>query len=462
MSRESLLVKNTAIFAVGNLGSKLLVLLLLPFCTYYINPSGMGYYDLLYSILEVLKPIAVLAIPESLFRWLLDKGANVRSVFASWTTMFLVLVGIFSVLYAVIWFVVGFSDALIMYLLVLTGVCYMSLQFATRGLHNNKLFALQGIVYSLVLCLSSLLYVIPLRLDYFGLLLGILTGNVVACVLMTVTQWRSLGFSFSERNREIRNQMFKYSALLLPNTICWWLVNSFGRVIVTFFLGAAANGIFAIAGRFPMALNMVSSIFQQAWTEQAVGEFDSDDRDQYFTKIFHLYSKLILSLAIVLIPFTKLFIDLFLEASYSEACNYIGLLYLGSAICSFSSFFGTSYLCGKDTKGAATTTVFGAIVNCVVGIALVIPFGINGVAIGMVVSQATIWLIRVRQSNSFFSITIDWKWIIAGVGFCLVLAIVTPFMDDFAAAIALICCVVIAVLFNREIISSIFARFKKA
>ena len=96
MGRKEALIKNTAIFAIGNIGSRVLVILILPFCTYYIDPTGMGIYSLIYSLLEVLKPASVLGLPDALFRWLLDKGANRRHILSSWTSMFLVPLAVLS------------------------------------------------------------------------------------------------------------------------------------------------------------------------------------------------------------------------------------------------------------------------------------------------------------------------------------------------------------------------------
>lgn len=464
MSRELSLIKNTAIFAVGNVGSKLLVLLLLPICTYFIDPSGVGVYDLLYSLLEVLKPVAVLAIPESLFRWLLDKDANRRGVFASWTPLFVVLLLAFTFLYVAVWSLLRFNDAALVYALIVSGVVYMSLQFATRGLHNNKLFAIQGIVYSIALCSASLLFVIPLGLDYRGMLLGILVGNLVSSVLMIVIQRKDFKFSFKDRNLAQSKEMLRYSALLLPNSLCWWLINGFSRVLVVGVLGLAANGVFAIAARFPTALTMLSNIFQQAWTEQAVGEFDATDRNEYFTKIFRLYSRIVLSIAIVLIPFTKLFIDLFLDSGYTEACNYIGLLYLSGVFNAFSSFFGTGYFCGKDTKGAASTTVVGALVSCGLSVALIFPFGLLGVVVGMLAGQMTMWMVRIRQSSSYFMIHIDWVQIVIGVVICLLFSGAVIFVSDQTAVALLFLGAVVAVLLSWDILKSAFrkcARFSR-
>lgn len=70
------LIKNTGIFAIGTFGSKILTLLIIPLCTHYIATDDMGIYDMVYTIIALLQPIAVLAIPESLFRWVIDAKAD--------------------------------------------------------------------------------------------------------------------------------------------------------------------------------------------------------------------------------------------------------------------------------------------------------------------------------------------------------------------------------------------------
>lgn len=458
MNRKAALLQNTLIFAIGNFGSKVLVLLLLPFCTFYIDPSGMGTYDLIYSVVEVLKPIAMLALPESLYRWLLDDNQNKGETIATWLRLFVCALLISSVVFWAAWSYFLFENSVIIYLMIITGCIYMAFQFLTRGFHNNKLFAVQGIVYSVVLCAASLCFVMLLNMGYIGLLLGVLAGNISATVIMIVCQIDQLTFTGCASNKLQQREMFRYSAFMLPNTICWWLVNSLGRVVVTIFLGVSQNGIFAIAARFPLALNMLSTIFQQAWTEQAVGEYESKDRNSYFSDIFQIYSRLMLGLTIVLIPFTKIFILLFMDVSYVDAIEYIGLLYVASVLCSFSSFFGTNYVCGKDTKGAASSTLVGGLISVVLSIALVNVLGIIGVSIGMVVSQAVIWALRIRQTKMEFSITISWRTILFCLVICFSLSFLLPILGLTETwALLLLACVFFLIL-NISTLSQLFKK----
>ena len=56
MSREKALIKKTAIYAIGNLGSKILAYIMVLVYSYYISTDDMGYYDpVSYTHLDVYK-----------------------------------------------------------------------------------------------------------------------------------------------------------------------------------------------------------------------------------------------------------------------------------------------------------------------------------------------------------------------------------------------------------------------
>ena len=44
-SRSSKFIKDIGIYAIGNIGSKLITFLMVPMYTHYINTSDFGYYD---------------------------------------------------------------------------------------------------------------------------------------------------------------------------------------------------------------------------------------------------------------------------------------------------------------------------------------------------------------------------------------------------------------------------------
>ncbi|WP_455137480.1 lipopolysaccharide biosynthesis protein [Thermophilibacter sp.] len=409
MDRSERLIKSTLVFAVGTFGSKVLVMLVIPFCTHYVDTVGMGTYDLIYTASELLKTVAVLCIPEALFRWIVEQTGGYEDMLSTWVLLFLMLIAVFSAAYWGVWLALRFQDALILYAMIVTGALYLGVQFGVRGVHRNKLFAAQGILYAAIMCTLSFLFVIPFSMGYQGLLLAILLATVAAivfCVLKT-TEFRGIRLDLA-RFEDMR-KMLRYAVPLIPNQVSWWCITSLGRLAIVGFLGVAANGIYAVASKFPSAVTMLSSIFQQAWQEQAVLEYSASDRDLFFTRVFGVLARGLSSALLVLLPATAVFILLFTEADYHSAKNLTSVLYVGALFSAFSSFYGTLYMCSVKTEGAASTTIVGAVVAAALNFTLVMPLGLLGIGVAVAVSQLVVWVVRVFQTRKYAVIVVRWR-----------------------------------------------------
>ena len=411
----------------------------------------MGVYDMVYTLVALLQPIAILAIPESLFRWIIDARADKRSVYSTWLAIFIVLSAVFTIVYWACWLVLGFGDALLLYALVLLGCFYQSLQYGTRGLHNNRLFAVSGILYAAVYCAGCFVLVAVAQIGYRGLLYAMLVAIVFSSALLLFAQKELRSFASSGVDKLLAKEMLLYSLFLLPNQLSWWAMTMLSRLVIVGFMGYSANGIFSVAMKFPSALSMVSTVFTPAWQEQAIALFDSEEKDAYFSKIFNQYATLLLTLLIPGIPATKLFIQVAMDPSYYSCFDVVALLYLGAAINALAGFVGVLYLCAKDTKGAASTTVLGAFVNAALSV-LSVPFvGLAGAAVGNLAGNAVILIARLRQTKKYCELKFEW---IRGLFFsALVVAssLVTSILSSIVAIAAFsLACLVVFAFANRR------------
>ena len=82
MEREKKLASNLLLFAVGNIGSKLLQFLLVPFYTAVLNPDQYGITDILQTGSSLIIPIFSLTIAESVFRYGMEKSEDKKAVFS--------------------------------------------------------------------------------------------------------------------------------------------------------------------------------------------------------------------------------------------------------------------------------------------------------------------------------------------------------------------------------------------
>ena len=63
------LLKDTAIFALGSIGSKVIMFFLVPFYTYFLSTAEWGVSDLVYSAAQVAIPIVSIVIFDSVIRF---------------------------------------------------------------------------------------------------------------------------------------------------------------------------------------------------------------------------------------------------------------------------------------------------------------------------------------------------------------------------------------------------------
>ncbi|QOV18868.1 oligosaccharide flippase family protein [Blautia liquoris] len=452
-NKEKDLVKNTLLFTVGNAGAKLLMLIIVPLYTYYVSTEQMGQYDLVNTYVGLFSSLACLALHEGLYRWLLDASTKDKDILKTGLlASFIAVVG-FDVIAWIFLSVINYTYLPEFILLVTAAAFYTIVQFITRGLRNNKIYAVQGIVYSLALILCNVILVIWLRMQARGLLLSMAFAYIVTIVFMAVVQHLVKDYVVPGKfDRDLAKDLIKYSLPIVPNNIAWWLVSASNRIVINWGMGDAANGIYAISMKFPTLVNMLSTFFYQAWQEQAISEYDSKERDAYYTKIFNIYVKVLLTGIIALLPVTKFIIIYFMDSSYHDAYQFIGLLYLSSVFNAFAGFYGTGYLSTKKTMGALTTTMWGAIANAVLTVVLINTAGLYAAAFGSMVGNAIIWVTRIVQTRKYFNIKIEWKAFIILIGLCAAVIVAV----NAAGLAAMIVLEVIACMFfllvNKELI----------
>ena len=79
-NRSDYLIKNTIIFTMGNLGSKLISFFLVPLYTYALTATEYGVVDLIVTVGTVAVPVLTLNISEAVMRFALDKDADKKKI----------------------------------------------------------------------------------------------------------------------------------------------------------------------------------------------------------------------------------------------------------------------------------------------------------------------------------------------------------------------------------------------
>ena len=80
-SRTKNLVKETAWFAIGNFGSKILSLLLVPLYTNILTKGEYGSVDILNTTISLAIPLLTLSLQDAAFRYALDRRQKTNPLY---------------------------------------------------------------------------------------------------------------------------------------------------------------------------------------------------------------------------------------------------------------------------------------------------------------------------------------------------------------------------------------------
>lgn len=407
-NRETLLAKNIIIYAIGNFSTKILTFLIVPLYTHYISTSEMGVYDLIVTTLTFLSPVVLFQLTDGVYRWLLDKSKKeteiIKAGYTCVTVNFIatIIIGVPIILFFHIRY------GLLIIGMLLSQSTFSLFQQTTRGLQHNHIYVLSGIIHTAAFLGLNVLQIVVLNHGIRGLIISQVISSLVGVAYMVVTQ-KELVDSFKINfNKKIAGEMLKYSLPLMPNAISWSVVNMSDRYIISYFLGNSANGIYSISYKFPAVVQIFTNFFYMAWQESSILEYDSNDRDQYYTRIFEQYYRFLFPLVVALMPITQAYVVFSMEVSYHSAWQYTAFLYLGTVFSALSSFLGTGYQSSKQSVGAFATTAIAAIINIAVNLFAIQYIGIHAAAFSTFVAYLVLFLIRIMHTRKFFNLRIKW------------------------------------------------------
>jgi O-antigen/teichoic acid export membrane protein len=407
------LVNNSLVFAVGNLGTKLIVFFLVPLYTYYLTTSEFGMVDLLTTTVSLLIPIFTLRIFDSVLRFVMDKNYDRQEVLINALVIIFIGFIFLGMFYPILIMILPFDNYIYyFYLLILVQSIFTTLTQYVRAKGMVRLFATSGIVNALTLLISNIFLLVLLQRGIIGYLMSFIIAYVISGLFVVVFGKVQRDFNLKKINIKLMKEMLKYSIPLIPNSLMWWVMGLSDRYMITYFLGLSANGLYAVATKIPSILNIVNSIFFQAWQMSAIEEAESKDKSKFFSNVFNVFSITMLMSTSILLAHLKFILEFLVADNYFETWKYVPFLLLGVVFSSFSSFLGTNYIATKKTTGVFKTSIIGAIINIVANIILIPIIGINGAAIGTMLSFAVVWLLRIKDTKQFVSIKFDVKRLI--------------------------------------------------
>jgi len=202
------LVKNIGIFAIGNLGSKVIGFLLIAIFTRYLTTTQFGYVDLITTTVNMLLPIIALSIADAVFRFVMDDDANDQMIFSTGVSFTLLMsLIVFLIAFPILkLFDVHYAGLVLLYLAA--SLVQILFQNFVRGIGYVRLFAINGLVSALVLAGCGIWQVVYLRNGITGYLNALIIATIFSVLFIGFIAKLWTFFRISANNRQLLKAMW--------------------------------------------------------------------------------------------------------------------------------------------------------------------------------------------------------------------------------------------------------------
>ncbi|SDX70075.1 Membrane protein involved in the export of O-antigen and teichoic acid [Ruminococcaceae bacterium YAD3003] len=428
--RGKYLVKNTAIFALGNIATKFITFFLVPLYTNALSKPEYGIVDLVSTISIVLAPILILNINEAVMRFSLDKNADYERIMSIGLSALVggILIGIAVIPISSLFNSISSLGLLIYLYTISLGSSQLFLSYL-RGREKLILYSIGNFLNTLLIAIFNILFLLYFKLGVKGYIYAFILSYTITAIYAFIAANISRVIIKFKFDIMLAKQMVKYSVVLIPNTFMWWIMNSSDRVMVTYYLGAAANGVYAISNKLPSLISLFASVFSQAWSYSAVREDGSVDESEYSNSVFKMFISVVMLCGIGLLTVIKVFLYYYVAESFFEAWKYTPFLIIGCVYLALATFMSTSYTVHKDSFGFLFSAAFGASLNVVLNFMLILTVGIQGAAIATCISYIAVFLFRLFHTRKYLYYNVNIKEFYFGT-IMMIITTILMFVDN--------------------------------
>src|SRR3954463_2576138 len=306
------LLKQSTIYGLGGIISRLLAVLLLPLYTSYLGTDGFGKIETIVALTTVLVVVLRMGISSAFFRFYFDSTDEARRTLvvrtSFWFTMAVATAGLVAgcLLADPIAHLLRLGDDPWLVRAGFVGLWaqmnYEQLTSLFRVEERPIAFVTASIANIFITVGTTVLLVVGLDKGATGAIVGNFLGTLVVYFVLLGYRRYQLGLEF---DRGLLRAMNHFGLPLVPSALALWAINFIDRFFVAVFKGQSEVGVYSLAVRASSVVVFLMIAFRLAWPAFAysIDDDESAKRTYSFVLTYLLFVCCWISLALgVLAP----------------------------------------------------------------------------------------------------------------------------------------------------------------
>ncbi len=435
--------RHSAVYGLGGIVSRVLAVFLLPLYTRYLDTEDLGAVGLVVAFSAVLVTILRLGISSAFFRYYFDstdparRRLVVRTSF--WFTMASATAGLAAgvLLAEPVADVLGLDDANLVragFVGIWAQMNYEQLTSLFRAEERSTAFVLASLANIAVTIAATILLVVVWEQGALGVIVGNFTGTLVVYLALLAVHREQLGLEFS---RPLLREMNRFGVPLVPAALALIAVNFSDRFFLVHLASLEEVGLYEIGVRIASAMVLLLTAFRMAWPAFAYSIEDDGEAKRTYAFVLTYLVVIASWLALALGLLAPWLVRLLTQPEFYEGERVVAPLAFGGMAYAAYIVMAIGVGRAKRTQFNWAITGVAAVVNVVLNLILIPPYGMMGAAIATVAAYGVMFLAMTWYAQRVFPTPYQWRRVLTAVGAALALLLIGRQLGGLAPAILL-------------------------
>ena len=435
--------RQSAIYGLGGIVSRLLAVFLLPIYTRYLTTADLGAVGLVVALTAVLVTILRAGISTAFFRFYFDStdAAQRRLVVRTsfWFTMAIATFGLVAgvLLAEPLADLLGLDDPKLVragFVGLWAQMNYEQLTSLFRVEERSTAFVLASLANIAVTIGATILLVVVLEQGALGVIVGNFVGTLVVYLALLAVRREQLGLEFS---RPLLREMNRFGLPLVPAALALIAINFSDRFFLVHLTSLDEVGLYEIGVRIASAMVLLLTAFRMAWPAFAYSIEDDGEAQRTYAFVL-TYLVLVASwLALALGVLAPWLVRLLTQPQFYEGERVVAPLAFGGMVYAGYIVIAIGVGRAKRTQFNWVITGIAAVVNVALNLILIPPYGMMGAAVATVAAYGVLFVGMTWYAQRVFPVPYQWRRVVTAAAAALALLLLGRQLGGFAAALGL-------------------------
>lgn len=417
MGKYQTLAKNSVFVLIGNIGSKAISFLMLPFYTSYLSVEDYGTAELIGVYVSLILPVVTCSIYNSVLVFPVNRDKETQSsYFSSGLVFTFLMLGITAFVFAGLGLAFPsktdsfFTYKWLIFINIVISFLQSYFQQFCMALNKMFVFSFSGILLTLSIALFGI-FIIP-QYGLIGYIQSLIAAHFVTALFTFVVTKLHKYVKLSLLSRDKLREMLVYSVPLIPNALMWWIIGALNKVTMETYIGVYFIGLYAVADKIPGILSALFNSVANAWKVSVLEEYGKRDFSYFYNNV----AKVVITTVAFGVAFFGLLsepiIKLATQENFHAAWIYSPIMVFGFMFQSIGGVVDTIFSAEKKGSYFFYSSIVGAAVCVLFNLLLIPKLGIWGAIGSFICSHFCMALVRWILAEKF--VVVDSKKTIFG------------------------------------------------